>query len=137
MLNKTHVVKQKQPGWHFINAEDQTLGRLAADVAGLLIGKHKENFSYRINVGDKVVVTNAAKIKVTGKKLTAKKYRWHTGYPGNLKEESLERLLNRSPEKAIERAVKGMLPKNRLQKERLNNLYVYKGSEHPHQGQEK
>ncbi|MBN1162239.1 50S ribosomal protein L13 [Patescibacteria group bacterium] len=136
-MNKTHVVKEKKPNWHFIDAENQTLGRLASDIAKLLIGKHKENFSYRVNVGDKVVVTNTSKLRVTGNKLKDKKYRWHTGYPGGLKEESLEGLLSRNPERVIEQAVKGMLPKNKLQRERMRNLYVYAGPTHPHMAQEK
>jgi large subunit ribosomal protein L13 len=139
MIGKTTAVKSENlnPKWHFIDAEGQILGRLATEVAKILTGKNKATFSRTMNVGDKVVITNASKIAVTGKKLEDKKYQWYTGFPSGLREEALQDRLERSPIKVIEGAVRGMLPKNRLQRERMTNLHVYAGPEHPHAAQQK
>jgi len=132
--NKTTVMTKNdiKPEWHFIDAEDKVLGRISTNIASLLIGKHKSTFSNTLNTGDKVVVTNASKIRVTGRKLKHKKYIRHSGYPKGLKEESLESLLKRRPTEVVRKAVKRMLPQNKLLKERMKNLYIYKGKEHPH-----
>ncbi len=136
-MNKTHSVKKKDinPNWHLIDANGEVLGRLATKVSTLLIGKHKTNFSSHINVGDKVIIVNGEKIKVTGKKLSQKMYYRHSGYPKGLKEENLSGLLERKPTEVIRKAVWGMLPVNKLRNHRMLNLYVYKGNEHPHKGQ--
>lgn len=128
--------KNVEINWHFIDAENKILGRLAADVASILIGKNKVEYTPNQSIGDKVVITNAEKIKVTGKKLQDKIYYKHTGFPGGLKAESLGKLLARKPEDVLKKAIEGMLPKNKLRKLRIANLYVYKGSEHPHKAQE-
>lgn len=121
--------------WYLIDAADQTLGRLATQIATYLIGKHKPVYTAHIDCGDNIVVINAAQIKVTGNKLADKKYYRHSGYPGGIKEVNLEKLMQTHPERAIEYAVKGMLPKNRLQAERLKRLKVYTTAEHPHNPQ--
>ena len=137
--NKTTVITNKDidPKWHFIDVKDKVLGRISTEIASLLIGKHKKAFSKRINVGDKVVITNASKIRVTGRKLKHKKYIRHSGYPKGLKEESLESLLERRPTEVIRKAVKRMLPQNKLMDDRMKNLYIYEGEEHPHKAQQK
>jgi large subunit ribosomal protein L13 len=121
--------------WYLIDADGQTLGRLATQVATLLLGKHKPQFAPHLDCGDNVVVLNAAKINVTGNKLEAKKYYRHSGYPGGIKETHLAALLEKNPVLVIEHAVAGMLPKNRLQDDRMYRLKVYAGAEHPHAGQ--
>ena len=121
--------------WWLIDAADQTLGRLATRIASLLEGKHKPTYSPHIDVGDHVVVINAGRVRVTGAKLTQKRYIRHSNYPGGLKEESLQALLARKPELVIERAVKGMLPRNRLGNAMFKKLKVYGGSNHPHDAQ--
>lgn len=121
--------------WYVIDAADQTLGRLSSEVASILRGKHKPTYTPHVDTGDFVIVVNASKIKLTGDKLSQKKYRWHTGYPGGLKEMDYATLLQKKPEKAIEAAVKGMLPHNRLGDKMFKKLKVYRGSEHPHQAQ--
>jgi large subunit ribosomal protein L13 len=121
--------------WWLVDAADQTLGRLASRVAGLLAGKHKARYSPHLDVGDHVIVINASRIRVTGNKLTQKRYVRHSGYPGGLKEEALAALLARKPELVVERAVKGMLPRNRLGRAMFGKLKVYPGAEHPHQAQ--
>lgn len=135
---KTYAVKASEieSSWWLVDASDQTLGRLATRIATLLEGKHKPTYSPHIDVGDHVVVINARKIKVTGNKLVQKRYYRHSNYPGGLKEESLESLLARKPEAVIERAVKGMLPQNRLGRAMLKKLKVYSGTDHPHQAQQ-
>ena len=137
MNRKTTAVKLEtlEQGWHFVDAKDQILGRLATEIAKVLMGKNKAIFTNTANVGDKVVVTNAEKIVVTGKKLTDKKYMWYTGFPGGLRSQSLAEKLEKNPTQVVQAAVKGMLPKNRLQKIRMANLYIYAGAEHPHQAQ--
>ncbi|CAN5226085.1 50S ribosomal protein L13 [soil metagenome] len=121
--------------WYLIDATDRTLGRLASEIARRLRGKHKPVFTPHMDTGDYVVVVNAGKIRVTGKKLTDKVYRHHTGYIGNLKSVTLEKLLARTPERAIQLAVKGMLPKNSLGRQMFRKLRVYGGPEHEHAAQ--
>lgn len=134
---KTYSVKAGdiKRDWRVIDASGEILGRMAADVARLLMGKHKPTFSRHLDTGDYVVVINAAKIRVTGNKLKDKIYYRHSGYPGGLKEVTLERMLKKSPARVIEHAVKGMLPKNRLGAQMLKKLKVYAGEAHPHQAQ--
>lgn len=116
--------------WLVIDAEGKTLGRLATEVARLLRGKHKPTYTPFIDTGDYVVVINASKMVLTGKKLDQKYYRYHTGYPGGLKETTYRNLMAKNPEKALELAVKGMLPKNSLGRQMFKKLHVYAGPEH-------
>jgi large subunit ribosomal protein L13 len=122
--------------WYVVDAEGQILGRLATEIARRLRGKHKPEFTPHVDTGDYIVVINAEKIRVTGRKLKDKMYHRHTGYIGNLKSESLEQLLERAPERVLTLAVKGMLPKNPLGRKMLGKLRVVSGSEHPHQAQQ-
>jgi len=135
---KTYAVKASEieRHWWLVDATDQTLGRLATRIATLLEGKHKAIYSPHLDTGDHVVVVNARAIRVTGSKLQQKSYYRHSNYPGGLKEESLETLLARKPELVIERAVKGMLPRNRLGRAMIKKLKVYAGREHPHAAQQ-
>ncbi|HEV3311675.1 MAG TPA: 50S ribosomal protein L13 [Chloroflexota bacterium] len=121
--------------WYVVDASGQTLGRLASGVARILRGKHRREFSPHADQGDFVVVVNAEKIRVTGKKLTDKIYYRHSGYPGGLRQESLKELLARKPERAVELAVRGMLPGNSLGDDMYRKLKVYAGPEHPHAAQ--
>jgi large subunit ribosomal protein L13 len=121
--------------WHLIDATDATLGRLATQAASLLRGKHNPQYTPNLDTGDYVVVVNAERIKVTGTKADDKIYYRHSGYPGGLKEETLGHLLRRRPERVIEIAVKGMLPKTALGRAMYKKLRVYKGPSHPHSGQ--
>jgi large subunit ribosomal protein L13 len=123
-------------GWLVIDATDQVLGRLASRVACMLRGKHKTNFTPHVDCGDNVIVINAEKIRLTGKKLTDKVYVRHTGYPGGQRFATPKELLARKPFAVVEEAVRGMLPKNRLGAALFRNLHVYAGSEHPHQAQQ-
>jgi large subunit ribosomal protein L13 len=122
--------------WFVVDADGKVLGRLAARVAAVLRGKHKPTFTPHLDVGDHVVVVNAEKVHLTGRKLQDKRYRWHSGYIGGLREVSAERMLRSHPERVIEWAVQGMLPKNRLGRAMAKKLKVYRGSEHPHQAQQ-
>ena len=122
--------------WILVDANNQNLGRLASKIANRLRGKHKPEFTPNADLGDYVIVINAGKINITGKKLTQKKYYSHSGYPGGIKEKSLEEVLDYSPEKVIIKAVKGMLPKNKLGRQMLKKLKVYKTEEHPHKAQQ-
>jgi large subunit ribosomal protein L13 len=122
--------------WYLIDAEGKTLGRLASAVANLLRGKTKPQFTPHLDCGDYVIVINAEKVKVTGKKEHQKVYRRHSGYPHGLKEESLSSLRERRPVAIIERAVRGMIPHTRLGDHQFTNLKVYAGSEHPHEAQQ-
>ena len=128
--------QEVQPSWYLVNAEGQTLGRLASQIASRLRGKHKPEYTPHVDTGDYIVVVNAEKIRVTGRKLKNKIYYKHTGYIGNLKKESLEHLMQRAPEKALERAVKGMLPRNPLGRQMFKKLRVFSGTEHSHQAQQ-
>jgi len=137
MMTKTYAVKTAdiKREWRVVDADGATLGRLATRIATMLRGKHRATFSTHIDTGDPVIVLNAAKIKVTGRKLQAKQYVRHSGYPGGMRTESLERLLARRPEEVIRRAVRGMLPQNRLGEQMIRKLHVYAGAEHPHAAQ--
>ncbi|MEB2310940.1 MAG: 50S ribosomal protein L13 [Sorangiineae bacterium] len=121
--------------WWVIDAKDQPLGRLATRVATILRGKHKATYTPHLDTGDFVIVVNAAAVKVTGNKATDKKYYRHSGYPGGIREQSFEKLIARFPERPIELAVKGMLPKNVLGREMLSKLKIYGSGDHPHQAQ--
>jgi large subunit ribosomal protein L13 len=121
--------------WFVVDAAGQTLGRLASRIARILEGKHKPTFATHLDSGDHVIVINAAQIGVTSDKLETKLYIRHSGYPDGLKQETLGQLLARRPEEAIRRAVKGMLPHNRLGAQQLRKLKVYAGADHPHQAQ--
>jgi large subunit ribosomal protein L13 len=136
-LMKTYSAK---PGeitreWYLVDAEGKTLGRLATLIADRLRGKGKAAYTPHVDTGDFVVVVNAEKVAVTGKKLDEKMYYRHSGYPGGLKERTLRVQLERQPTEVIRKAVKGMLPKNRLARQQLNKLKVYAGPEHPHEAQ--
>lgn len=135
---KTYAVKASEieRQWWVVDATDQTLGRLATRVAMLLEGKHKPIYAPNLDTGDHVVVVNASRIKVTGNKLVDKTYYRHSNYPGGLKAETLASVLARKPELAIERAVKGMLPQNRIGRAMFRKLKVYAGADHPHQAQQ-
>ena len=122
--------------WWVVDASGQTLGRLASEIATILRGKHKPYYTPFLDTGDYVIVVNAAKVTVTGRKLAQKMYYRYSGYPGGLKESTLEELMQRNPAKAIELAVKGMLPKNRLGADLFRKLKVYNGPEHPHEAQQ-
>ena len=121
--------------WYVVDAEGQTLGRLAAEVAKVLRGKNKPEFTPHIDTGDNVIVINAEKIKVTGKKLDQKVYYHHSDYVGGMKETTLAEMMAKKPEKVIELAVKGMLPKGPLGRTMIKKLHVYAGAEHAHQAQ--
>mgnify|MGYP001223836797 CR=1 FL=1 len=121
--------------WYVLDADGQTLGRLAAQAAYLLRGKHTPTYTPHIDTGDFVIVVNADKVRLTGNKLLKKKYIYHTRYPGGLREMTYRDLLDKNPEKAVEIAIKGMLPHNRLGKKMFKKLKVYRGPDHPHQAQ--
>ncbi|MFT7221984.1 MAG: large subunit ribosomal protein L13 [Candidatus Azotimanducaceae bacterium] len=123
-------------GWYVVDAADKTLGRLSTEIANRLRGKHKTDFTPHVDTGDYIVVVNAEKVKVTGNKGTDKLYHHHTGYPGGIKSISFDKLIDKAPERAIEKAVKGMMPKNKLSTAMLSKLKVYAGSEHPHSAQQ-
>lgn len=135
---KTYVTKphEVEREWFVVDAAGQTLGRMATQVAALLRGKHKPIFAPNVDVGDYVIVVNAEHIEVTGKKLDEKMYYRHSQYPGNLKKNTLRELLTTNPERVIELAVRGMLPKNRLGRKIIKKLKVYAGPEHPHEAQQ-
>ena len=131
---KTHAVKASEidRSWFVVDAEGMVLGRLATEVAKILRGKHKPIFSYHLDTGDHVVVINAEKVAVTGKKETDKKYYSHSGYPGGLRTRTLAELRAKFPERIVEHAIKGMLPHNNLGKKTYGKLRVYAGPTHPH-----
>jgi large subunit ribosomal protein L13 len=122
--------------WHVVDADGAVLGRLASQVATLLRGKHKPIYAPHVDTGDHVIVVNAAKLDITPRKLADKRYRRHSGYPGGLREESLEHLLARDPERVVRLAVRGMLPKGRLGRSMLKKLKIYAGPTHPHAAQQ-
>lgn len=122
--------------WFVVDATDKTLGRLSTEIARRLRGKHKPEYTPHVDTGDYIVVVNAEKIRVTGNKMKDKMYHHHTGYIGNLKSISLEKLLGKAPERVIETAVKGMLPKNPLGRAMFKKLKVFAGPEHAHQAQQ-
>ena len=127
------TIEQK---WYVVDASGKVLGRLASQIAKVLRGKHKPEFTPHADAGDYVIVINADKIKVTGKKESEKLYYTHTGYPGGIKEISYEKLMQKDPIRVIEIAIKGMMPKNPLGREMLSKLKVYAGAEHPHAAQQ-
>jgi len=135
---KTYSAKKEtaKHDWFVVDATDKTLGRMATEIANRLRGKHKAEFTPHVDTGDYVVVVNAEKIKVTGNKTSDKMYYHHTGYPGGIKSISFDKLMDKAPERAIQSAVKGMMPKNKLARAMLSKLKVYAGSEHPHQAQQ-
>jgi len=136
-MNKTSVpsLDSIDRQWFLVDAENQTLGRLATEVASVLRGKTKPNFTPHLDTGDFVIVVNAEKINVTGKKFDQKLYRRHSGRPGGMKVETFKSLQSRIPERIVEKAIKGMLPHTRLGRQLFTKLKVYKGSEHPHSAQ--
>ena len=136
-MRTTYIAKEADivKKWYVIDAEGVTLGRLASEVASILRGKNKPQYAPNADMGDYVIIVNAEKVAVTGKKLEQKMYRHHSGWTGGLKETRLDKMLETHPERVIEHAVKGMLPKNILGAKLLNNLYVYAGSEHKHEAQ--
>ncbi len=131
-MAKTNEVERK---WFVVDAEGKTLGRLSSEIAKILRGKHKPEFTPHVDTGDFVIVINAQKIEVTGKKLDNEFYRYHTGHPGGLKEISYRRMRDEKPELFIYNAVKGMIPKNRLGSQIMKKLKVYAGPEHDHDAQ--
>jgi large subunit ribosomal protein L13 len=133
----TSIVKPTEISrkWFVVDADGQVLGRLATKVATILRGKHKATFAPHLDMGDHVVIVNAEKVHLTGRKLTDKIYRWHSGYIGGLREVSAEKMLRDRPERVIEWAVQGMLPKNRLGRAMVKKMKVYRGPNHPHQAQ--
>ena len=130
--NKETVQKE----WVVVDAQGEVLGRLASQIAALIRGKHKTNFTPHVDCGDNVIVINADKIRFTGKKMTDKIYVRHTGYPGGQRFTTPREMLDKHPERVIEHAVKGMLPKNRLGRRLFTNLHVYTGDNHPHAAQQ-
>ncbi len=129
--NKATVNKD----WVVVDAQDVVLGRLSSEVAKLIRGKHKPNFTPHVDCGDNVIVVNSDKIKLTGNKWDEKEYVRHSGYPGGQKKMTPRQLMAKSSARIVEKAVRGMLPKNRLGRALFNNLYVYEGAEHPHEAQ--
>jgi len=135
---KTYVAKatDRQRDWLIVDAEGQTLGRLATRIADALRGKRKPEYTPHVDTGDFVIVVNAERIHVTGDKRKSKIYWRHSGYPGGIKSRTLEEMLDRRPEEVIRKAVKGMLPRNRLARRQITKLKVYAGPDHPHQAQQ-
>lgn len=125
-----------QRDWYLVDASDKTLGRLASEVARRLRGKHKPEYTPHVDTGDYIVIVNADKVKVTGKKERDKKYYHHTGFPGGIRETDFQTLREQKPERIIELAVRGMMPRNPLGRDMLRKLKVYAGSEHPHNAQQ-
>ena len=122
--------------WFVVDATDKTLGRLSTEIARRLRGKHKPEFTPHVDTGDYIVVVNAEKVRVTGKKASAKRYYRHTGYPGGLRSLNFEQMIDRHPERVIEHSVKGMLPRGPLGRAMFKKLKVYAGDEHPHSAQQ-
>ena len=135
---KTYSAKPEtvERDWYIVDAENKTLGRLSTEIARRLRGKHKPEYTPHVDTGDYIVVINAEKVHVSGNKRTDKIYHHHTGFPGGLKSISFDKLIERAPERVIETAVKGMLPKNPLGRAMYKKMKVYAGSEHPHTAQQ-
>ena len=135
---KTYSAKAEsvERDWYIVDAADKTLGRLATEVASRLRGKHKPEYTPHVDTGDYIVIINAEKVTVTGNKPTKKIYYSHTGYPGGIKDITFEKLMEKAPERALQSAVKGMLPKGPLGREMFRKLKIYVGSEHPHAAQQ-
>jgi len=134
---KTYVPKPQdvEHNWHVVDANGKVLGRLASEVATILKGKHKPVYTPHMDVGDHVVIINAEKIRVTGKKAETKRYYRHTGYPGGLRSDSFTELLEKAPERILEKAIWGMMPHNKLGRKMFKKLKVYAGGKHPHEAQ--
>ncbi|PLY03683.1 MAG: 50S ribosomal protein L13 [Desulfuromonas sp.] len=134
----TQVAKQSEVNrsWYVVDINDQVLGRAATEIARILRGKHKPIYSPSVDTGDFVIVLNADKVKLTGNKLADKKYYHHTGFPGGIRSITAEKLIEKKPEELIMKAVKGMLPKNRLGRQMIKKLKVYSGGDHPHAAQQ-
>ncbi|GAA1232859.1 MAG: 50S ribosomal protein L13 [Oryzihumus sp.] len=135
MRTYTPKASEVTRAWHVIDATDVVLGRLASQTAILLRGKHKPTFAPHVDTGDFVIIINADKVALTGAKLEKKKAYRHSGFPGGLKATTYQELLAKSPEKAVEKAIRGMIPKNSLGRQQLSKLKVYAGDTHPHQAQ--
>lgn len=135
---KTYTAKPEtvERDWFIVDAENKTLGRLSTEIARRLRGKHKPEYTPHVDTGDYIIVINAEKVYVSGNKKTDKMYHHHTGYPGGLKSISFDKLIEKAPERVIESAVKGMLPKNPLGRAMYQKMKVYAGSEHPHKAQQ-
>jgi large subunit ribosomal protein L13 len=141
MLNgmKTYVMKpaEVEKKWHVIDADGLVLGRMAVIIANILRGKHKPGYTPNVDCGDHVIVINADKVALTGNKLTDKKYYWHTGYPGGIKERTADKILTgKHPERVVIKAVERMVPRGPLGRQQMKNLRVYAGTEHPHEAQQ-
>lgn len=138
MMMKTYVAtpENRQRDWYVVDAEGQTLGRIATRIADVLRGKHKPDYTPHCDTGDFVVVINAEKVAVTGNKRETKIYYRHSGYPGGIKSRTLNEMLERQPEEVLRKAIRGMLPRNKLGRAQLLKLKVYAGTEHPHQAQQ-
>lgn len=136
-INKTYMAtkKSRDQSWHLFDAEDKVLGRLATEIAKKLIGKEKPDVTPHVNVGDRVVVVNAKGVKLTGNKAQKKVYFRHTGYPGGIRSLTFEQMMAKDPTEVVRKAVKRMLPQNKLLKERMKNLFIYSEEEHPHGAQ--
>ncbi|WP_027964745.1 50S ribosomal protein L13 [Halalkalibacillus halophilus] len=132
MANESNVERK----WYVVDAAGQTLGRLSTEVATLLRGKHKPSYTPHVDTGDNVIIINADKIELTGKKMTDKIYYRHTNHPGGLKERTAQEMRSKFPEKMLEQAIKGMLPKNRLGNKMGKKLHVYRGADHKHEAQQ-
>jgi len=137
-MHKTYMAKpgEVRQEWYVVDATDKILGRLSTEIARMLRGKHKPEYTPHVDVGDFIIVINAEKVKVTGRKLDQKLYYRHTGYPGGLKSITLRRQLEKFPERVIEAAVKGMLPRGPLARQMFKKLKVYAGPNHPHEAQQ-
>ena len=135
---KTYMAKPGEVAakWHVVDAEDKIVGRLATKIAMILMGKHRPEYTPHVDTGDFVIVVNAEKVRMTGKKWTAKQYDWYTGYPGGYKSLSAEEMREKHPDRIVRDAIRRMLPKNRLGRQMLTKLKVYAGPEHPHQAQQ-
>lgn len=136
-MNKSYMANAQtiERKWFIVDATDLVLGRLSTEVATLLKGKHKPTYTPHVDCGDYVIIVNADKVALTGNKLDDKLYYRHSGYPGGLKSRTAKRMLELQPQKVLEKSIRGMLPKNRLGEDMYRKLYVYAGSEHPHQAQ--
>ena len=137
-IMKTYSAKKEtvKRNWYLVDATDKTLGRISTEIANRLRGKHKAEYTPHVDTGDYIVVVNAEKVKVSGNKTTDKMYYHHTGYPGGIKSISFDKLIDKAPERALESAIKGMMPKNKLSRAMLAKLKVYAGNEHPHSAQQ-
>ncbi len=135
-MEKTYVIKGKtEPNWILVDAKDQSLGRLATQIAQYILGKHKPTYTPGVDMGDEVVVINAAHLSFTQKRLEEKMYYWHTSYPGGLKEMTLKDMLEKHPERVLRKAVWGMIPHNKLGRHLIKRLRIYPEAEHAHEAQ--